>query len=69
MIALSVSNSNQIGSHIFQKRGNQTLTRHVDISRISNALGEFVSAALPGLHTFTDCDIVSLSLVKVKFLH
>ena len=44
----------------------------MNISSISNALGESVSAALPGLHAFTCCDTVSAfagigKLLALKF--
>ena len=45
---------------IYQKRGNQTRTRFVNVTEISNILGTVISSCLPGLHAFTGCDSVSL---------
>ena len=57
IICLSLSSS--IHSNIYVRRGTKSRVRLVDITKLSEALGSEVCAALPGLHSWTGCDTVS----------
>ena len=56
----------KIDATIYQKQGNQTRTRFVNITEISSILGTVISSCLPGLHAFTSCDSVSAFAGKGK---
>ena len=66
VLVLAVSKALTIGTTIFQKRGSQSRTRFVNVSKISDYLGAKVSSCLPGLHAFTGCDSVSAFAGKGK---
>lgn len=53
---------------IYQRCISQMSARYVDIGKIACALGQDVCKALPGLHAFTGCDVVSAfaGIGKVK---
>ena len=50
IMVVGVSNSDQIGLPIFQKRGNQPRMRYINTSSISNFPMESVSTALPRIY-------------------
>ena len=43
----------------YQRRGTKTRTRYLDIKQLSAVLGDRLSQALIGFHSFTGCDSVS----------
>ena len=43
----------------YQKRGTKTRAMYLDIKQLSVVLGDMLSQALIGFHTFTGCDSVS----------
>ena len=55
-----------INSRLFQKCGNQTRTKLVDIGKIASTLGDHVCKGLIGLHAYTGCDTVSAFAGKGK---
>ena len=55
-----------INSRIFQKCGNQTRTKLVDIGKIASTLADHVCRGLTGLHAYTGCDTVSAFAGKGK---
>lgn len=59
IILLCLAFQHEIDCELFVKCGTATRTRYIDIKKVSQALGEDVSRALPGLHAFTGCDTVS----------
>ena len=47
------------GVPFYQRRGTKTRTRCLDIKQLSAVLGDRLSQALIGFHSFTGCDSVS----------
>ena len=56
---LSLAFENLLPGKMFVKSTKQTRTVYIDILKVVLALGSQVCLALPGLHAFTRCDIVS----------
>ena len=53
VFVLLLALSSSTGASLFQKCGTQTRTRLIDISKLVATIGEDVSQALVGLHSFT----------------
>ena len=66
VLILAAAKAFEVDANIYQKRGNQTRTRFVNVTEISNILGTIISSCLPGLHAFTGCDSVSAFAGKGK---
>jgi hypothetical protein len=63
---MSLACSDRIGVPLYQKCGNRTRTRLVDIMKISAIIGINVCRALIGMHAYTGCDSVSAFAGKGK---
>ena len=66
VLILAAAKAFEIGSNIYQERGNQTRTRFVNVTEIGNILATVILSCLPGLHAFTGCDSVSAFAGKGK---
>ena len=66
VLVLATAIAEQIGVPIYQRRGNQSRTRYINVSSLRNALGDRVAKCLPWMHSFTGCDTVSTFAGKGK---
>ena len=66
VLVLATAMAEEIGVPIYQRRGNQSRTRYINVSSLRNALGDRVAKCLPGMHSFTGCDTVSAFAGKGK---
>ena len=66
VLVLATAMAEEIGVPIYQRRGNQSRTRYINVSSLRNALGDRVAKCLPGMQSFTGCDTVSAFAGKRK---
>ena len=63
---MSLAYCDKIGVSLFQKCGNKTRTRLVDIVKVAASVDIDVCRALIGMHAYTGCDTVSALAGKGK---
>ena len=55
---MSISFAREFACPVYIKSGTQTREKFVDVLKVAAAFGQNTCCAIPGLHSFTDCDTV-----------
>ena len=55
---MSLSFAREFACQVYIKGGTQTREKFVDVQKVAAAVGQNTCCAIPGLHSFTDCDTV-----------
>ena len=68
ILVVCLAFKSHVQSSMFIKCGSQTTVKYLDVSRIVERIGASTCKSLPGFHTFTGCDTVSVFQKRGKVL-